>query len=208
MWRRRLRHAYLTGPRVVGRVLKPTPFAHDHEQRPAIIAAEHAREAPAITIDALKHLAAFANAHASLVGHVGVPDGAFGIDTDTVRHSVPELGPGPAVRQRAIAGNVKRGELFPYESATMSVELSGVTAIPFGNAMPSATRRTGAIPRHKDDHSSGELLARHHIKPATVHVRVAATVDDDFVPAARGAARVGVCHERSIRILAKNQGVT
>ena len=30
-----------------------------------------------------------------------------------------------------------------YESATISVELSGVTAIPFGNARSSATSRTG-----------------------------------------------------------------
>src|SRR5262245_4660997 len=31
---------------------------------------------------------------------------------------------------------------FPYDSATISVELSGVTAMPFANAKPSATGRT------------------------------------------------------------------
>ncbi len=30
---------------------------------------------------------------------------------------------------------------LPYDSATINVEVSGVTAMPFGNAIPSATRR-------------------------------------------------------------------
>src|SRR5262245_21206875 len=94
MRRRRLHHEYLTGPRVIGCVLHATPLAHDHEQRPAIVPAEHAGEASTIEIDPLKHLAAFANAHATLVGDVGVPHGAFGIDADSVRHAVAELGPG------------------------------------------------------------------------------------------------------------------
>ncbi len=36
---------------------------------------------------------------------------------------------------------------FAYDSATISVELSGVTAMPFGNATPSATCRSHAVGR-------------------------------------------------------------
>src|SRR5262245_4366213 len=112
MWRRRLRREYLTSLRIIGRVLHTTPFAHDHEQRAAIVPAQHAGEAAAVEADSLKHLAALTHAHATLVRDVGVPHGACGVDADTVRHAVAELRPGAPVRQSAVACDVKSCELF------------------------------------------------------------------------------------------------
>jgi hypothetical protein len=45
-------------------------------------------------------------------------------------------------REAAVGGDVEGVELAVNDSATMRVELSAVTTMPLGNAMPSATCRT------------------------------------------------------------------
>ena len=76
-----------------------------------------------------------------VVRPAGVPDGALGVHADAVA-ALAELGPHAPVRQAAVGGDVERRELPANDSATISVELSGVTTMPFGNAIPSATWRT------------------------------------------------------------------
>jgi hypothetical protein len=119
------------------------PLGRYQEQRSVVRAPEHASEAPAVEMDCLQHLPAFADAHATPVGHVCIPDGVFGVEADAVGDAVAEVGPHAPVRQAPVRGDVEGGEPFAVDSAMISVALSGVTAMPFGKAMPSATCRTG-----------------------------------------------------------------
>src|SRR6478735_21383 len=96
--------------------LRPAPLGGHDAERPPVVAAEHAREAAAVDVDRLEHLAALAHAHAAAVRHVGVPDRAGLVEAD-------------AVRRR------------PYDSATIRVASSGVIAMPFGNMPPRTTSR-------------------------------------------------------------------
>ena len=73
------------------------------------------------------------------------------------------------------------------DSATISVELSGVTTIPLGNAMPSATWRTEPSGRDQRDDPGGELRAGHEVEVDAVHVDVAApSTTISFQPCPRG----------------------
>src|SRR5438132_12747298 len=83
----------------LGDLLHATPLGRHDEQRSLVYASEHASEAAAINADGLKHLASFADPHASFVGNVSVPDGVIGVDADTVGSAATEVGPHPAVRQ-------------------------------------------------------------------------------------------------------------
>lgn len=51
---------------------------HDVE-RSAVVTAEHAREAAAVGVDGVQHLAAFGDAGAALSGDAGIPDRPFGV---------------------------------------------------------------------------------------------------------------------------------
>ena len=44
------------------------------------------------------------------VGDIRVPDGALGIEADTIGDAVAKVGPHPAVGQAAVGVNVERGE--------------------------------------------------------------------------------------------------
>jgi hypothetical protein len=57
-----------------------TPRRGNDKQRPLVRFSEHASEAAAIGVDRLRYITAFADAHATLVGIVGIPDGAMCID--------------------------------------------------------------------------------------------------------------------------------
>jgi hypothetical protein len=72
-----------------------------------------AGEAPAVKLDRLQHLSPLANAHATLVGDVSVPDGALGVEADAVGDAVSEVGPHPPVRQTAVVCDVERREALP-----------------------------------------------------------------------------------------------
>src|SRR6059058_6015881 len=60
------------------------PLGSYEEQRSAVRTPEHAGEAAAVQFDGLQNLPAFADAPAALVGHVRIPDGAFGVEADAV----------------------------------------------------------------------------------------------------------------------------
>ena len=77
-----------------GHVLEAAPFGGQHEQRALVRAAEHAREAAAVQVDGLQHLTALADPCAALAGHIGVPDGAVGVEADTVGEAAGKAGPG------------------------------------------------------------------------------------------------------------------
>src|SRR5262245_52159841 len=65
-------------------VLHATPLGGDQEQRSPARASEHASETAAVKVDTLQDLTTFADAHATLVGNVSVPDGVIGVDADAV----------------------------------------------------------------------------------------------------------------------------
>jgi hypothetical protein len=87
-----------------------------------------------------KHLTALANAHTMFVGNVSVPDSIFGIDADAVRNAVTEVGPYASVDQASIRTISKAVSFRSYYGfATISVELSGIIAMPLRKARASAT---------------------------------------------------------------------
>ena len=107
--------AHLSGERIVGHALKPAPLLYDCKERASVGATQHAREASAIEVDALQQLAPLANTYTALIGDVGVPDGALGVDAEI-----------PSGTSTAMSNAFS---FFPYDSAMISVELSCVTAI-------------------------------------------------------------------------------
>jgi catechol 2,3-dioxygenase-like lactoylglutathione lyase family enzyme len=64
----------LAGSRLGEHLLWALRLGRHHEERPPVGAAEGAREAAAIELDRLQHLASFADADAALVRDVAVPD--------------------------------------------------------------------------------------------------------------------------------------
>ena len=80
----------------------------------------------------------------------------------------------------------------------ISVALSGVTTMPLGNAMPSATCRTEPSGVDQGDDPGGELAAG-EVEAGGVDVDVAAAVDDDLVPGGLGDSRSGRHASRASR---------
>src|SRR5579863_3849580 len=74
--------------------------------------AQRAGKAAAIENDRLENLAAFANPNAAFIGHVGVPNCAFGVERDAIRNAVAEIGPDAPVREAAVSADVEGGELL------------------------------------------------------------------------------------------------
>jgi hypothetical protein len=136
------------GPLVSGAMLSSklsfiAPVRGQHERRPSVLAAERAGEARRVEPDAFEHLAAFA---------------------DPTRLSPRERTPvqmAPSRRCRFIgAGVVRRTRQFERlrsaamsnavgrparDSAIVSVELSGVTAMALGNVITSAISAHGSV---------------------------------------------------------------
>jgi hypothetical protein len=65
----------------------------------AVVAAQHAGEAPVLSGHLGHEFAAHPCADAASVRGVGHPDRPFVVQTDAVRHDVVELGPHPLVGQ-------------------------------------------------------------------------------------------------------------
>src|SRR5262245_501684 len=108
-WRGRLEGQHLPSSCLchLGYVLHATPLGRYQEQRSVVRAPEHASEAPPVKVDRLQHLTAFADAHATPVGHVSVPDCVVRVEADAVGNAVPEACPHAAVRQPSVHGNVE-----------------------------------------------------------------------------------------------------
>src|SRR5918995_1101489 len=180
--RRRVGGEHLASSRPLEHVLGAVPLGCHHEQRPPVGAAERAGEAPPVELDRLEHLAALANAHATLVGDVAVPDGVLGVDADAVGDSVAEVGPHPPVREAALVRDVERREAFPVgvgDDQGRAVR-GHVHAVGEGDVIGHlATRAIWGDQRHS---SWGELRAGHHVEAGAVDVGVATIVHDQLVP--------------------------
>ena len=104
-----------TSTRSVSTIPSPTwpvvvAVGDDVEGAPVVVA-EHAGEAAAVGGHGLQHLAALGDADAALVGDVGVPDRALGVEADAVgRGALAEVGPDPPVDEVARVGDRERGE--------------------------------------------------------------------------------------------------
>src|SRR5689334_2513626 len=77
----------LPGARTVLHALHSEPFGGRDKQCLSTRTAEHAGECTAIDLDPVEDLAAFANADATFIGNVGIPDGPRLIETDAVGRS-------------------------------------------------------------------------------------------------------------------------
>src|SRR5579871_4686500 len=115
--------------------LEATPLGHEHEQRLAVVAAEHARETKLVQLDALQHLATWCDAVAArpAVFERGRPDRALSVQAHTVA-ALTQLGPDATVCKCSVGVDVERGE-------------SGLEG--FGHEQRLVVRR--------DDHSVGEV---------------------------------------------------
>jgi hypothetical protein len=91
-------------------MLSAAPLGRDHEQGFPLDAAKHAGEAAAVEIDRLQHLATLANAHATLIGNVAIPNGALAVDANAVRHAAVKVGPYAPIQETAVGGDVERGK--------------------------------------------------------------------------------------------------
>jgi hypothetical protein len=86
------------------------PLGDDHEQRPAVLATEHARVARAVELDAVEDLAALTDAQDGALparAYRAAPDGTLGVDTDPVTRDV---GPDAPVREATVLGDVEGRE--------------------------------------------------------------------------------------------------
>jgi len=135
-------HLSSARPRHFGNFVHAAPFGGDDVQRFLRFAAQHAGETAAVDRYSLQHFTAFVDTQAALVGNIGVPDGIIGIDAYAVRDAISEVSPHAAIRKGSVGGDGESGSFFPWDSATIKVELSGVIAMPLGKAMPSATCRS------------------------------------------------------------------
>ena len=91
-------------------MLHSGPLSGAYEQGRAVIAAEHAGERAAVELHAIEHLATLADAHATTIADVGVPDRSFRVEADAVWRVVADLCPDAPVRQWAVDVDVERGE--------------------------------------------------------------------------------------------------
>src|SRR5436309_13477661 len=86
------------------------PLRHDHEERLAVLAAQHARVAGAVELDPIEHLTTFADTqtYTSVVRcHVAAPHGAVGVDADPVARKISPRAP---VRQGPVGRDVEGGD--------------------------------------------------------------------------------------------------
>ena len=177
-------------------ILRAGPFSPHDEQRLAGLAPEHAREASQVGIDALQHLSALADAHATLVGDGAVPDGPFRVHADPIGGIVAEVGPHPPVRKAAVRGDVEgaqapRPGLGDDQGRVIGRDNHAVTEHDVLGYLPDR-----AIRMDQHDDPGLRPLAGLEVEVATVDVGVTAAVDHDLVEPVGDTTKVGVGHER------------
>src|SRR5690348_15294573 len=64
------------------------PFGRDQEQDGPVGASERAREAAAVKLDGLEHIATLDDARAALVRNIRIPHGVLGVGADSVRNPI------------------------------------------------------------------------------------------------------------------------
>src|SRR5690606_33380906 len=187
-WRRNGQHLTGAGRERLRRVLHAAPLGREDEQRPAVRAAERAGEGTPVQLDRLQDVPALGNAYAPLVWHVGVPDGALGVDADAVRIATGEIGPRPPVAQVAVVGDVEGGEPAAERLGDDQRRVVGRHrhAVREGEAVGDLTRRgvTRATRRDEGDDSGRLAFGRSEVT-APVEVAVSPPVHDDLVPVFR-----------------------
>src|SRR5262249_12784244 len=141
-WRVNGEHAPRSLERYFGDLVHTAPLRRDDEQCAPTTAAEHTSKAPSVNVHSLQDRAAFADAHAALVRYIRVPDSVVGVDADDIWNAPPRSAQTRRFDRLPSRPMSNAVSFFPWDSAMISVALSGVTAIPFGKAMPSATCRT------------------------------------------------------------------
>ena len=199
--RRHLDAEQLSRPRLLASGLRASPLRGDDVQRAAVSAAEHAGEASSVDVDRLHHRAAFAHAHTSAVGHVGVPDRAVDIDADAVGRAIAQVGPQPPVRQVAAVVDVERRQPL---AVRLGHDQGGVVRTdrhPVREQQIVGDESGRAIRVHHGDDARPHRFARHHVEADAVDVDVVATVDHDLVPwSIHDRSELGVQRQRSVRL--------
>src|SRR5712692_2777108 len=184
------------------------PLGRHHEQSLSIRAPKRARETAAIKLNCLQHLTALANAYATLVRDVPVPDGILGVEADPVGDAVAEVGPHPAFRQVAVRCDMEGREPFAIRLGNDQRRVVGRHdhTVREGDAIGHLSNRT--IMGDQSDESGGELFTGHQIKTGAVDIDVAPTVHHHLVPATIGnAAQIGMRHQRAVGFPAQEKPI-
>ena len=159
----------------------------DDVERAAVVAAEHAGEAAAIGGHGLQDAPALGDPDAVLVGDVGVPDGALGVEADAVgRGALAELSPDAPVDHVTRGGDRERGEPVRVRLGDDQRRPVRRHGHPVGEPDVLVDDPEAAVGVHDADDPGLGLLPRHragHVDP-----RAPCRVDDDLVPAAPGRA--------------------
>ena len=181
---------------------RSAPLGGRDEQGATVGTTQRAREAAAIDRDGLEDFTAFADANALLVRYVGVPDGAFGIDADPVRHIRSEIGPHPAAREAAILFDVVRREPIPVGLRHDQGRVARRHSHAVGEPDVVGDLATHTIWGHNRDGAACRFGAGHQIEPDLIDEHVAAPIHRDLVPAGGEVREIGVSDERAVDLLA------
>src|SRR5215203_2233398 len=188
--------------------LHATPLLRHHEQRLPVWTPEHASEAAAVKSDRLQHLTAFTNAHATLVGDVPVPNGAFRVEANTVWDAITEVGPHPPVGRAAVGCDVERREpvgvgLSHYQRRVVGCHDDAIGKCDDFRYLPNRT-----IGSDQCEDSGGEL-ATWEVEAYVADVSVATTVHGNVVPGVvREAAQVGMGYQRPVGLPAQQKPIS
>ena len=175
------------GPRTSAR--RRASWRREHEQGPAVLAAERAGEAEAVQLDRLEHLRRprRTRAHDFVSGVHTAPSASRQIPSPPSPSSAHTRRSRESRRRASTSNAVSRPA---NDSAQIRVEPSGVTTIPFGNCEPVGDLADLAVGRDQRDQARRELAAAHEVEVDRVDVGVTAAVDHDLVPASAAMSAV------------------
>ena len=147
----------------------------------------------------LQDLAALANAHATLVGDVGVPDGVLCIEADTVGNAVAEIGPHSPVRKATVGLDVEGRELSAVQFGHDQGRIVGRHCHTVGKGNAVRHLPGGTVRGDDGDGPRDEIGAGHQVEARGVDIGVGATVDDDLIPVEFGeTGQIGMGHQRAV----------
>jgi hypothetical protein len=162
------------------------------EQRPAVLAAKHAGEAPPIGGDCSEHLTTLPHTLAALARNTRDPYGAVRVGADAVGR-VREVSPDTAAGEGPVGCHVERDEL-------LGVRISDDQRA----AVAGQRHAVGPLQAVRDLARAAIWLNAHDYALAPVHVRITGRIDHELIerrPAECGQVRQGV--KFSVRLLAQ-----
>ena len=201
---------HLTGARPLGQpcdvlleALGHAPVGGQQEQRPAVVASEHAGEAGPVELHAVEDLAPFADPADEVVAELAhvAPDRAVGVHADAVGADV--LGPDTPVREAAVVGDVERRQPRGERLRDDQRRVVGRHhhAVGEGDVLRHPACRS--VRGDQRDDPGGDPLVGVEVA-AAVDVDVAAAVHDDLVEVVDAhSAQVGVRHHRAVGLDAR-----